>query len=128
MFRKMLRAKIHRATINQADLSYEGSITIPEELMRAADLAEFEAVQVWNVSSGARFETYVLRGAQAGHICVNGAAARLVQPGDLAIVAAFADVEEARVWNWAPRVVFVDEANRIKEIRGEAAANNLRAA
>ena len=128
MLRKMLRAKIHRATINEADVNYEGSITIPEDLMQAADFAEYEAVQVWDVTNGARFETYVLRGSKPGHICVNGAAARLVQPGDLVIIAAFAEVEEAKVWDWKPQVVFVDPANRIKEIRGEAAANNLLAA
>ena len=128
MYRKMLRAKIHRATINEADLDYEGSITIPQELVQAAGLAEYEAVQVWDVANGARFETYVLLGRRPGHICVNGAAARLVQPGDLVIIAAFAEVEEQRVRDWRPTVVFVDEANRIKEIRGEAAANNLRAA
>lgn len=110
--RKMLRAKIHRATITEADLNYEGSLTIPPELMALADIKEFEAVQVWNVTRGTRFETYAITGeAGSGNICVNGAAAHLAKPGDLVIVACFIDVDEADVADHRPIVVFVDGKN-----------------
>src|SRR5439155_19497786 len=96
MMRKMLRAKIHRATVTQANLDYEGSITIDRALMDATDLLPNEAVCVWNVTSGTRFETYAVEGeADSGVICVNGAAAHLVRPGDLIIIAAFTWLEEA---------------------------------
>ena len=89
MTRKMLRAKIHRATVTQADVDYEGSITIDRRLMEAADLRSNEAVCVWNVTNGNRFETYAVEGlADSGVVCVNGAAAHLVRPGDVVIVAA----------------------------------------
>lgn len=109
----MLRAKIHRATITEADLDYEGSLTIPPELMELADIREFEAVHVWNVTRGTRFETYAITGERGkGNICVNGAAAHLAKPGDLVIVACFADVPEQLISTFRPTVVFVDQHNR----------------
>lgn len=114
--RKMLKSKIHRATVTEADLNYEGSITIDESLMEMADILEFEQVNVWNINAGTRFTTYAMRGERgSGIICVNGAAARLVSVGDLVIIASWKDVsdEEARLHE--PKIVFVDENNRPKE-------------
>ena len=122
MMRKMLRAKIHRATVTQADVHYEGSITIDRRLMDATDLLPNEAVCVWNVTNGYRFETYAVEGSpDSGVICVNGAAAHLVAPGDLVIIAAYTwlDEEAARVHE--PKVVFVDGHNRIRDRRAEVA-------
>jgi aspartate 1-decarboxylase len=111
-FRRMLGSKIHRATITQADLDYEGSLTIPPSLLALAEIAESEAVQVWNVTRGTRFETYAIRGEEGGwDICANGAAAHLAKPGDIVIVAAFVLVAEADVAHHQPTVVFVDEHN-----------------
>lgn len=111
--RKMLRAKIHRATVTDADLDYEGSLTIPPELMELADIREFEAVNVWNVNRGTRFETYAITGERgSGKICVNGAAAHLASPGDLVIIACFSDVPESEASQVRPIVIFVDEKNR----------------
>jgi aspartate 1-decarboxylase len=109
----MLKAKIHRATVTDADLNYEGSLTIPPELLEQADIKEHEAIQVWNVTRGTRFETYAMTGIRgSGEICVNGAAAHLAGPGDLVIIAAFANVPESLVDEFRPVVVFVDEKNR----------------
>ena len=120
MMRKMLRAKIHRATVMQANVDYEGSITIDRRLMDATDLLPNEAVCVWNVSNGDRFETYAVEGPpDSGVICVNGAAAHLVRPGDLVIIAAFTWLEEEAARAHQPRVVFVDERNRIRDRRAE---------
>jgi aspartate 1-decarboxylase len=120
MYRKLLRAKIHRATITHADLEYEGSITIPPDLMEASDLVPNESVHVWNVTRGTRFETYAILGEESPRaICVNGAAAHLVKPGDIIIIAAFTMVPESQVRTFQPKVVFVDEENRIKELRKE---------
>ena len=120
MMRKMLRAKIHRATVTQADVDYEGSITIDRRLMEATDLLPNEAVSVWNVTNGSRFETYAVEGPpDSGVICVNGAAAHLVRPGDLVIIAAFTWLEEEAARAHQPRVVFVDERNRIRDRRAE---------
>lgn len=121
-YRKVLRCKIHRATVTHADLEYEGSITIPPELMQLAGLAEYEAVHVWNVTAGSRFETYAILGMpQSTDVCVNGAAARLVQPGDKVIVAAFQLIPESTLASYEPRLIFVDENNRFKEARSEVA-------
>jgi aspartate 1-decarboxylase len=118
--RKMMRAKIHRATVTQADVHYEGSITIDRRLMDATDLLPNEAVCVWNVTNGNRFETYVVEGpADSGVICVNGAAAHLVLPGDLVIIAAFTWMDEDAARRHEPKVVFVDERNRMREKRAE---------
>ena len=120
MTRKMMRAKIHRATVTQADVDYEGSITIDRTLMDATDLLPNEAVCVWNVTNGNRFETYVVEGRRdGGEICVNGAAAHLVTPGDLVIIASFSWMDEAAARTHEPKVVFVDEQNRIREKRAE---------
>jgi len=126
MRRILFKSKIHRATVTQADLDYEGSVTIDQELLRAADILPFEKVAVWNVTQGTRLETYALEGAAgSGVICINGAAAHLNKPGDLVIIATFAEVEEQEARNWKPTVVFVDAANRIvpgiqEEIPGPA--------
>lgn len=112
-YRKMLRAKIHRVVVTDADLHYEGSLTIPPELLDLADIKEYEAVSVWNVTRGTRFETYAITGIRgSGSICVNGAAAHLATPGDILIVAAFADVPESMTDSFRPTVVFTDEKNR----------------
>jgi aspartate 1-decarboxylase len=114
MRRILFKSKIHRATVTQADLDYEGSVTIDRDLLRAADILPFEKVAVWNVTQGTRLETYALEGeAGSGVICINGAAAHLNKPGDLVIIATFAEVEENEARNWKPTVVFVDAANRI---------------
>src|SRR6201986_3918945 len=102
MRRTLFRSKIHRATVTQADLDYEGSVTIDATLMRAADILPYEKVHIWNRTNGARLETYALEGeAGSGVICVNGAAAHLARPGDMVIIATFAeaaDEAEARAW------------------------------
>ena len=115
MKRTMFKSKIHRATVTHADLAYEGSVTIDETLMRAADILPYEKVAIWDATNGARFETYAIPGeADSGIICVNGAAARLVQPGDVVILATFAEgVDEAEAKTWKPTVIRVDGSNRI---------------
>jgi aspartate 1-decarboxylase len=116
----MLRAKIHRATVTQADLHYEGSITLPPALLAAADILPHEAVDVWNVTNGARFETYAIQGvAGATDICVNGAAAHRVTPGDIVIIACFALLTDAEARGHQPRIVFVDGSNQIVRQGGE---------
>lgn len=114
MRRRMMKSKIHRATVTDANLNYVGSITIDRELMEAADLLENEQVHVLDIDNGARFETYVIPGA-AGDMCLNGAAARLVQPGDKIIVVSYADYDEAELEEFTPSVVHVDEFNRESE-------------
>ncbi|MFI5235663.1 MAG: aspartate 1-decarboxylase [Gemmatimonadales bacterium] len=114
MQRHLMKSKIHRATITSADLHYEGSLTVDQDLLDAADLAEFEDVQVVNVNNGNRFNTYVIPGPRgSGVIQLNGAAARLGLAGDLVIIIAYGVVDEAEVEHFAPRVVFVDERNRV---------------
>ncbi|MBZ4418064.1 aspartate 1-decarboxylase [Myxococcus sp. RHSTA-1-4] len=114
MRRILFKSKIHRATVTQADLDYEGSVTIDRDLLRAADILPYEKVAVWNVTRGTRLETYALEGPPgSGVICINGAAAHLNQPGDLVILATFAEVEESELAGWKPTVVFVDGKNRI---------------
>lgn len=126
MRRLLFKSKIHRATVTQADLDYEGSVTIDRDLLRAADILPFEKVAVWNVTRGTRLETYALEGESgSGVICINGAAAHLNKPGDLVILATFAEVEEHEAAGWKPTVVFVDAKNRIvpgvkEEIPGPA--------
>lgn len=111
--RKMLRGKIHRATVTGADLHYEGSVTIDSTLMERAGLLEHEAVAIWNVTNGERFETYVLRGEPgSGVVCINGAAAHKASRGDLVIIAAFGWMAAAEAETWKPKVVFVDDRNR----------------
>jgi aspartate 1-decarboxylase len=115
MKRTMFKSKIHRATVTHADLAYEGSVTIDETLMRAADILAYEKVAIWDATNGARIETYAIPGeGDSGVICVNGAAARLIQPGDVVILATFADaVDDAEAKAWKPVVVRVDANNRI---------------
>jgi aspartate 1-decarboxylase len=111
--RKMLRGKIHRATITGADLHYEGSVTIDADLMKAAGIITHEAVHIWNVDNGERFETYAIEGQPgSGVICVNGAAAHKVKVGHLIIIAAFGWMPEEEALAWKPKVCFVDEKNR----------------
>jgi aspartate 1-decarboxylase len=114
MRRSLFKSKIHRATVTEADLAYEGSVTIDSALMRAADILPHERVHIWNVTNGSRLETYALEGpADSGVICVNGAAAHLARPGDLVIIATFAEAaDEAEARNWKPRIVWVDARNR----------------
>ena len=114
MHRIMLKSKIHRATLTDANLNYEGSITIDEDLMEAADILPFEQVQIYDINNGNRFETYVIRGKRgSGTICINGAAARLVSPGDLVIIASYFNVDEKEASAHRPRLVYVNENNRI---------------
>jgi len=116
MRRTIFKSKIHRATVTHADLDYEGSVTLDADLMRAADILPYEQVAIWNVTRGSRLETYALEGpAGSGVVCVNGAAAHHNRPGDLVIVATFAEMEEAEARAHQPTVVLVDEQNRIKE-------------
>jgi aspartate 1-decarboxylase len=118
MRRTLLKSKIHRATVTHADLDYEGSLTVDEALLRAADILPYERVQVWDVSNGSRLETYALPGPP-GVICVNGAAAHHVAPGDVVIVASFAEARtEAEARRWKPTLVRVDADNR--RLRGPA--------
>lgn len=120
MQRSMLKSKIHRATVTHSLLDYEGSIEIDQNLMEAADLLHYEEVQVWNLTNGNRFATYAIPApAGSGRICVNGAAARLTAPGDQIIIASFIRVEDQELKNYQPKLVFVDEHNRIKTINGE---------
>lgn len=115
MKRTLFRSKIHRATVTQADLDYEGSVTIDSNLMRAADILPYEKVHIWNRTNGSRLETYALEGeAGSGVICVNGAAAHLARPGDMVIIATFAEAaDEAEARAWRPIVVHVDAKNGI---------------
>jgi aspartate 1-decarboxylase len=112
----LLKCKIHRATVTDADLNYEGSVSIDPKLIEAAGLREFERVEIYNCNNGERFATYVIFGKD-GEICLNGAAARLVHKGDLVIIASYANFTEAEAALHKPQLVFVDEKNRIKEIK-----------
>jgi aspartate 1-decarboxylase len=114
MRRILFKSKIHRATVTHADLDYEGSVTIDEDLMDAAGIWNYEAVHVWNITRGTRLQTYAIKGERgSGVVCINGAAAHLNQPGDLVILATFAEVEEAEARTFEPKVVLVDRRNRI---------------
>ena len=122
MQRKMLKSKIHRATVTGADLHYEGSITIDRNLMEAADIIPYEAVVIWNVTNGNRFETYAIEGEPgSGVICINGAAARLVAPKDLVIIASFVNMANDQALSHVPKLVFVDDENRMLPTRKEEA-------
>jgi aspartate 1-decarboxylase len=116
MLRVMMKSKIHRATVTQADLNYEGSLTIAQELMQAADILPYEMVHVYNISNGERFETYAIEGeALSGVICLNGAAARKGAPGDLIIITTYATYEAAELTEHHPKVILVDKRNRLKD-------------
>lgn len=112
MRRRMMHAKVHRARVTDADLNYVGSISIDPILMKAADILPNEQVSVYNLMNGARFETYAIEGTRDGQICLNGAAARLAQVGDLVIIVTFVDLEEHELGLHQPRVVVVDDENR----------------
>lgn len=123
----MLKAKIHRATVTEANLNYEGSISIDADLLRYSGILPFERVDVWNLTNGERFDTYAIRGdAGSGQICVNGAAARRVQPGDMVIIAAFVELDATEAPQHRPVVVFVDESNKMREIAHLELANTIR--
>jgi aspartate 1-decarboxylase len=126
MRRTMMKSKLHRATVTQADLHYVGSLTLDRDLMDAADLLPNEKIQVVDIDNGARLETYVIPGERgSGVVCMNGAAARLVSPGDLVIIISYAELEDAEAQTWEPRAVLVDENNRVDrtmvEVHGEVA-------
>lgn len=111
----MLKSKLHRATVTDADLNYEGSISIDEHLMEAADLIPYEKVAIYDISNGERFSTYVIPGARdSGTICLNGAAARKVSRGDLIIIASYVTLDEAEAAGWSPTCILLDSKNRIK--------------
>ena len=121
MYRTMLKSKIHRATVTQADLHYVGSVTVDEDLMDAADLLPGEQVAIVDVSNGARLETYVIAGERgSGVIGINGAAAHLVHPGDLVILIAYGQMDDAEARAYRPRVVFVDGDNRVVDLGSDA--------
>ncbi|GAA2124580.1 aspartate 1-decarboxylase [Kitasatospora saccharophila] len=122
MFRTMLKSKIHRATVTQADLHYVGSVTVDEDLLDAADLLPGELVHIVDINNGARLETYTIAGPRgSGVIGINGAAARLVHPGDLVILIAYGQMDTAEAKAYLPKVVFVDERNRITGLGGDPA-------
>jgi aspartate 1-decarboxylase len=126
-FRKMLSAKIHRATVTGADVDYEGSLTIPPELMAAADIRAYESVHVWNITRGTRLETYAITGLPGSRdICANGAAAHLVLPGDKIIIATYAMVPADNLHNHDPKLIFVDEQNQISHAGPELAGPQRR--
>ncbi len=111
MRRRMMKSKIHRATVTDANLNYVGSISLDTDLMRRADILEWEQVAVLDIDNGARFETYAILG-EPGQVCLNGAAARLVHPGDKVIIITYADYENAELDDFAPAIVHVDGDNR----------------
>src|SRR3954467_408049 len=123
MYRTMLKSKIHRVTVTQADLHYVGSVTVDEDLMEAADLLPGEQVAIVDVTNGARLETYVIPGERGtGVIGINGAAAHLVHPGDLVIMISYGQMDESEAKSYIPRVVHVDGDNRIVELGGDPSA------
>ncbi|AVV58437.1 aspartate 1-decarboxylase [Paenibacillus glucanolyticus] len=114
MFREMHKSKIHHAVVTEANLNYVGSITIDQDILDASNILENEKVQVVNINNGARLETYVITGPRgSGMVCLNGAAARLVQPGDRVIIISYAMMEESVARTYRPHVVILDELNRI---------------
>lgn len=120
MFRTMMKSKLHRATVTEANLNYVGSITIDEDLMDAADLLPNEKVQIVNNNNGARFETYVIIGERgSGVICLNGAAARLVQPGDQVIIISYAAMTNEEARNYKPIVTILDSENKPVKLLNE---------
>jgi aspartate 1-decarboxylase len=118
MQRVMLRAKIHRATVTQCDLHYEGSCGIDQNLLEAADIREFEKIELYNVNNGERFSTYAIKGKRgSGEISLNGAAARRAHLGDLLIICTFAPMNDAEIETYVPKIVFVDEKNQITGLK-----------
>jgi len=116
--RQMLKSKIHRLTVTGSELHYEGSLSLDEDLMAAADLRPFEKIDVYNINNGARFTTYVIPSPRfSGEVRLNGAAARLGDRGDLIIIASYAEYEEAELENYEPILVYVDQNNRIVSVK-----------
>ena len=116
MIRTMLKSKIHRATVTEANLEYEGSVTIDRTLLEAADLLPYEQVQIYDCTNGNRLTTYAIPGEpDSGEICINGAAAHLIKPGDVVIIASYAQLDDASSRGWQARRVFVDGANRPRD-------------
>ena len=110
----MLKSKIHRVTVTDANLEYEGSVTIDETLMKEADIIPFEQVRIYNISNGNRFETYAIKGKKgSGIICLNGASARKAHRGDLLIIATYVSVEEKELKGFTPKLVLVDDRNKM---------------
>jgi aspartate 1-decarboxylase len=123
MRRHMLKSKIHRARVTEADVHYEGSLSLDALLLHAADIVPYEEVHVWNVTRGTRFRTYAMTGEiGSGVVCANGAAALLVAPGDLVIIATFTTIEDSELEEFRPKIVFVDENNTIKSVKTEELA------
>lgn len=119
MQRTMLLSKLHRVTVTHSELHYEGSCAIDDDLLDAADIREYQAIDIYNVNNGQRFSTYAIRAERgSGIISVNGAAARLAAPGDILIIAAFATYTELELQRYEPRLVYVDAGNRIANRRG----------
>jgi len=114
MLRMMYKSKIHRATLTDADLHYEGSITVDSDLLEAADILCYEKVQVVNINTGSRLETYAIEGERgSGEICLNGAAARLGQPGDKIIIISYSEMDDIEAREWEPKTILVDENNKV---------------
>ena len=113
MTRTMLKSKIHRATVTEANVEYEGSVSIDADLLRAADILPYESVEIWNCTNGNRLRTYAIAGeAGSGEVCINGAAAHLMKPHDVVIIASWVEVSDEEARDWHARRVFVDERNR----------------
>lgn len=129
MQRIMLKSKIHRATVTDANIDYEGSITLDEELMEAAGLLPFEQVHIYNITNGERFRTYVIKGGRGkGDVCVNGAAAHLAKKGHIIIIASYAGMDEKGAAVHQPVLVYVDDENRIKDIARGMVNTKIKAA
>ena len=123
MTREMLRAKVHRITVTECDVEYEGSLTLDRDLMDACDMHAFERIDVYDVDNASRFSTYLIEGPRgSGACCVNGAAARLVAVGHKVIVAAYAAIDESEIGKHLPKVVLVDERNRIQAVKNHEGA------
>lgn len=123
MIRSMMKSKIHRATVTDANLNYVGSVTIDRDLLEASDIYPYEQVCIWNVTNGERFETYAIEGPRgAGDICLNGAAARKVAVGDVVIIATYAQMSDAEAIQHKPTVVLVDDANKIVSVSADEVA------
>jgi aspartate 1-decarboxylase len=119
MRRFMMKSKLHRATVTETNVEYEGSLTIDTDLLDAADILPHEQVHVWDVTNGARLVTYALPGERgSGVCCVNGAGAHLIKTGDVVIIATYAELEDAEARTYMPRVVFLDRGNRVKGTSG----------
>ncbi|MFS0786770.1 aspartate 1-decarboxylase [Shouchella sp. 1P09AA] len=126
MYRTMMKAKLHRARVTESNLNYVGSITIDEDLLDAVDLIENEKVQIVNNNNGERFETYIIKGKRGtGEICLNGAAARKVQPGDVIIILSYVMLENKEALVHTPKVAILDETNTIVEMLGTEPASTV---